>query len=136
MVYSASTPQQANLGSLNSQTMAYRRPASFHAEIPSHQVNLTDRFDYSDRRPSSFTAPKPADKGMKFGGKMGAITGSVIGGVLGGIAAGMIGIPSLILGIFIHPLLLVALASPLLIPIGMLIGAKMGGSDDGHKKSH
>ncbi len=76
------------------------------------------------------SSPKAGNQ-PKFSGAAGAAIGAMTGGVIGGVAAAMIGFPSLLLGFLFHPLWAVALASPLLIPAGMFIGALLG--KGGHK---
>ena len=88
----------------------------------------TERADSSDR--VEISSQKAANQ-PKFSGATGAAVGAMTGGVIGGVAAAMIGFPSLLLGFLFHPLWAVALASPLLIPAGMFIGALLG--KGGHK---
>lgn len=102
------------------QPVSYRTPAIGSGAT----MQRTARAEHPDRFESGGHPRKAIQP--KFGGAGGAAFGAMTGGVIGGIAAAMIGIPSLLLGFFIHPLLLVALASPLLIPAGIAIGAMMG----------
>lgn len=92
------------------------------------RVARANSYDSSD---SVQISSQKAGNQPKFSGAAGTAVGAMTGGVIGGVAAAMIGFPSLLLGFLFHPLWAVALASPLLIPAGMFIGAMLG--KGGHK---